>query len=68
MVKDHGPFIAADKRDFVFSKFTGLEKAPEGSGISLYLVKKFIGNTGGKIELNSRLGSGSKIVVYLKDQ
>lgn len=66
-VSDNGLGIDHDKIGKVFSKFKrvhDLDVDVEGSGIGLYLVKKIISNTGGKIEVESQLGKGSCFKVY----
>ncbi len=67
-VKDNGLGIAADQIDQIFLKFTRIQKDVEGTGIGLYLVKKIIDNHGGRIEVSSTLGEGSKFKVYLKNE
>jgi two-component system CheB/CheR fusion protein len=67
-VKDNGLGIAKEKRDKLFSKFKrvhNLEIDVEGEGIGLYLAKKIITNAGGKIELQSKIGTGSCFMVYI---
>lgn len=65
-VKDNGLGIAEDKKDFVFTQFTRLEKHVDGTGIGLYLLKKIVDNNGGYIVVNSDLGKGSEFQIYLK--
>jgi two-component system, OmpR family, phosphate regulon sensor histidine kinase PhoR len=69
-VKDNGMGIAEAEKDHIFDQFTRLEKGVEGTGIGLYLVKKIVENEGGKILVDSKVGSkvgeGSEFKVYLK--
>ena len=65
-VKDNGMGIDAGKKDAVFSKYYRVQNAIEGSGIGLYLVKEIVNNSGGKVLLESQLGTGSEFKIYLK--
>ncbi len=65
-VKDNGLGIAEDKKDFIFTQFTRLEKHVEGTGIGLYLLKKIVDNNGGYIVVESNLGKGSEFQIYLR--
>lgn len=38
----------------------------EGSDIGLYIVKRIIDNSGGKIEVESEVGKGTVFKVYIK--
>ncbi|WP_225975524.1 sensor histidine kinase [Panacibacter ginsenosidivorans] len=67
-VKDNGIGIDAGKFDAIFSKYYRIENAIEGSGIGLYLVKELVNNSGGKIVLESELGTGSEFKIYLKPE
>ena len=67
-VKDNGIGIAESKHKEVFSKYGRIENTVEGSGIGLYLVNEIVTNSGGKIELKSKLGKGSEFRVYLGAQ
>lgn len=62
-VKDSGAGIHIDDIDKVFAKFFRSEDAkimaPEGTGLGLYIAKKFIEAHGGKIWLESQLGAGT---------
>lgn len=65
-VKDNGLGIATDKKEKIFSMFQRLHTHTEGTGIGLYIVKRIIDNTGGKIEVESELDKGSTFKIYLK--
>ncbi|MEK7123915.1 MAG: HAMP domain-containing sensor histidine kinase, partial [Patescibacteria group bacterium] len=62
-VKDSGVGIHIDDIDKVFAKFFRSEDAkiiaPEGTGLGLYIAKKFVEAHGGKIWLESHLGAGT---------
>lgn len=65
-VKDNGLGIHKNHKDKIFTMFKRLHDHVEGSGIGLYLVKRIVDNSGGKIEVNSEVGVGSTFKVYLK--
>jgi two-component system, sensor histidine kinase len=50
----------------LFTMFNRLHDHVEGSGIGLYMVKKIIENSGGKIEVQSKVGEGSVFRVYFR--
>ena len=68
-VKDAGMGIPNDKIDTIFEKFNLIEdrlrKSSEGSGIGLALVKKLVEIQGGKIEVKSKEGIGTEVVIKL---
>ncbi len=66
-ITDNGIGIEQSKQEAVFSKYYRLDNALEGSGIGLYLVRELVVNAGGKILLESHLGKGTEVKVYLKD-
>jgi two-component system phosphate regulon sensor histidine kinase PhoR len=67
-VKDNGLGIAEEKLELLFTPYTRIEKDVEGTGIGLYLVKKIVENSGGKVVVNSQPGKGSEFIVYLKSK
>ncbi len=69
-VADTGIGIPKDKLDFIFDKFakvkpSNTEKAFSGSGIGLHIVKEFVTELGGTIQVNIELGKGSVFVISL---
>ena len=69
-VKDNGIGIAPihQQRIFnVFERLHGVESYP-GSGIGLAIVKKGVARMGGKMGLQSELGTGSEFWIELKGQ
>jgi two-component system phosphate regulon sensor histidine kinase PhoR len=67
-ITDNGIGIDKTKHEAVFSKYYRLDNALEGSGIGLYLVRELVINAGGTISLESELGKGTTIKIFLKHQ
>lgn len=65
-VKDNG--LGIQEKDFnkVFSMFKRVHTHVEGSGVGLYIVKRIVDNSGGKVEVESKVGEGSTFRVYIK--
>lgn len=70
-IKDNGSGIPSNKLDFIFENFEqvnrSLSRTAEGTGVGLYLVKKLALVHHAKIQVNSKIGYGSKFEVILKD-
>lgn len=66
-VADNGPGIPEDEQPKVFQRFyRGLEnRAEEGVGIGLYLVRQIAEGQGGYVKLSSKPGEGSTFSLYL---
>jgi two-component system phosphate regulon sensor histidine kinase PhoR len=63
-VKDNGEGIRPEDLDNVWGKFTrgsDQDMKTKGSGLGLYLVKYFIELHGGKVTLDSKVGSGTTV-------
>lgn len=67
-VEDNGIGISPTKKSKLFSKFERVheEAGIKGSGIGLYLIKKIITNSEGKIKVESEEGKGSTFIVSFK--
>ena len=67
-VEDNGIGMDFDdvKRD-LFKPFKRLTSGGEGKGLGLHLIRSMVEKTGGKIEVDSEEGKGSKFYVYFKD-
>lgn len=68
MVADQGPGIAPEDQEHIFDKFyrvAGRDASRPGLGLGLYLVKQIIEAHGGKIWIESTLGTGSKFFFTL---
>jgi len=66
-VEDNGLGIAKEHQEKIFKKSTRLNKKIEGTGMGLYIIKKMIESHGGRIELESTFGKGSKFQVFFKN-
>ncbi|MCQ2974457.1 MAG: response regulator [Bacteroidales bacterium] len=68
-VKDTGIGISEEDQPLIFDKFRKVanmgEKIYEGAGIGLAIIKKQIGMLNGTIDLESKLGVGSKFTVRI---
>jgi signal transduction histidine kinase len=65
-IKDQGMGIDLDlHRDKLFRLFQRFHPVREGSGIGLYLVHSILESYGGKIEVESTVGKGTKFLIYL---
>jgi len=67
-VTDSGVGIAPEDQEAVFEEFRQVgvtDKKAEGTGLGLALSRKFIELHGGKIWVNSELGSGSTFTFTL---
>jgi PAS domain S-box-containing protein len=71
-VRDTGIGIANDKKEFIFGRFTQVDKTlkrnHEGTGIGLSLVKSFVELHDGEIKLESELGYGSEFTIVLSSK
>lgn len=65
-VKDSGEGISKDDCQHIFERFFQAGSAnPQGSGIGLALTKAFVDLHGGKIDVESAKGKGSRFIVTL---
>jgi signal transduction histidine kinase len=67
-VADHGQGIAPEFHRDIFSKFFRIEQAgagSPGSGLGLFLVKHAIDAHGGRIEVHSVAGQGTRFIIRL---
>ena len=60
-------FISEDKLDYIFKMYHRLNEDVEGQGIGLFLIKKIVDASGGKIEIQSEPGEGSTFNVFFKN-
>lgn len=64
-VEDNGLGIADDKRDKIFTMFQRLHTHIEGTGIGLFIVKRIIDNSGGRVDVESTPGLGTTFKIHL---
>jgi PAS domain S-box-containing protein len=67
-VSDNGMGIAPDKQDKIFAMFKRLHTHVEGTGIGLFIIKRIVDSSDGKIEVDSAEGRGTTFRVFLKEQ
>ncbi|MEO0581833.1 MAG: PAS domain S-box protein [Bacteroidota bacterium] len=66
-VEDNGIGIDLEKnKDRMFRMYQQLQEGIEGKGLGLYLVKSQIESLGGKIEVQSERGVGTKFLLYFR--
>jgi two-component system aerobic respiration control sensor histidine kinase ArcB len=68
-VSDTGIGIPEEKQQFIFEKFSRVDAASSGNyqglGIGLRVVKEFVADLGGEIELDSEPGKGTNFRILL---
>ncbi|MBW3544632.1 MAG: HAMP domain-containing histidine kinase, partial [Bacteroidetes bacterium] len=67
-VKDNGIGLSKEQIPKLFHMFKRLHNHVEGTGIGLYIVKRILENSGGRIEVESEVGKGAVFTLYLRDQ
>jgi len=65
-VKDNGLGMKPDYEEKIFKMFKRMHDHVEGTGIGLYIIKRIVENSGGKIEVITELGKGSEFRIFLK--
>jgi len=63
-IRDNGPGVAAEVRDRLFEPFV-TTKAGRGSGLGLSISRRIVEEHGGRLELESQRGVGTRVVVRL---
>ncbi|GHA80926.1 sensor histidine kinase [Pontibacter akesuensis] len=63
-IKDNGLGISPQQQEELFTMFRRFHDHVEGTGVGLYMVKRILENAGGKIEVESEEGSGTKFRLY----
>jgi signal transduction histidine kinase len=70
-VKDTGIGISEEMQNVIFDRFvqvdTSFQRATEGSGIGLSIVKSLIEMHNGTVSVKSKLGEGSEFIIKLPD-
>jgi two-component system sensor histidine kinase SenX3 len=71
-VVDQGYGIPATEQRKIFERFyrvgRGQAASEEGTGIGLALVKEIVSQHGGRVEVDSRDGAGSRFTIVLPNQ
>ena len=62
---DNGIGISKEYLDKVFDMFYRATEQSDGSGLGMYIVKQSIDRLGGQIEIESKLGVGTKLTSNL---
>jgi two-component system, OmpR family, aerobic respiration control sensor histidine kinase ArcB len=66
VIKDTGEGIPLENQNYIFEKFSRLSPSNKGlykgSGLGLMIVKQFIEEMKGEIDLNSKLGEGTEFI------
>ncbi|WP_258360511.1 two-component system sensor histidine kinase NtrB [Moorella sulfitireducens] len=62
-VEDNGPGIPPEQLDLIFEPFYTTKK--NGTGLGLTLSSRIVASHGGKIEVKSKVGEGSRFSIYL---
>ena len=65
-VRDNGMGMDLSQGPSIFGMFRRLHNHVDGTGIGLYIVKKIMDNSEGKIEVESEVGVGSTFKLYFK--
>jgi signal transduction histidine kinase len=69
-VRDTGPGIAPDLQDRLFTPFDRLDaerNGESGAGLGLVVTERLVAAMGGTLQLHSRPGSGTTVVIDLED-
>ncbi|WP_342748318.1 sensor histidine kinase [Streptococcus penaeicida] len=67
LISDHGIGIEESKQRYLFQQFYQADQSHnrEGNGLGLAIVKRIITLLEGKISLQSQVGKGTTVTVYL---
>ena len=66
-IKDHGIGMTPEQLTHVYERFYRVDQTGNvpGTGLGMAIVQEIITHHGGTIEIESKLGAGTKVMVYL---
>jgi two-component system, cell cycle sensor histidine kinase and response regulator CckA len=64
-ISDTGTGIAPDVLDRIFDPFFTTKEQGQGTGLGLSTVRTIVKNHGGFIDINTRVGQGTRVQIYL---
>jgi len=67
-VCDNGIGIPKQDLDKIFEPFFSTKAPKEGTGLGLYVTREIVAKLGGTIEVDSRLGCGTRFDITMPDQ
>lgn len=67
-VEDNGLGLSPEEKNKLFIMFKRLHDHVEGTGVGLYIVKRIVEATGGKIEVESEKGKSTTFKILLKSR
>jgi len=65
-ITDNGIGITTDEVDHIFKKYKRVNMGTEGTGIGLYLIRKIVNASGGKIEVDCTIDKGCAFKIFFK--
>ncbi|MEO6524336.1 MAG: CheR family methyltransferase [Mucilaginibacter sp.] len=65
-ITDNGIGISKDEVDHIFKKYKRVSSGTEGTGIGLYLIRKIVNASGGKIEVECATEKGCTFKIFFK--
>lgn len=65
-ISDNGIGITKKEIDQIFKKYKRLSNDTEGTGIGLYLIRKIVNASGGKVEVECTPGGGCTFKIFFK--
>ena len=66
-VKDNGLGLSNSQQAKLFKMFKRMHSHVEGTGIGLYILKRIVENSGGKVEVESEPHLGTEFRIYFRD-
>lgn len=65
VIADTGPGIAAGSLTHIFEPYFTTKRPGEGTGLGLFVTRTLVENAGGRIEVSSAVGEGTRFTVTL---